>query len=319
MEKNWFKIQAKGNDSAEIFIYDEIGAFGITAKDFISDYKAIVKASTVSIDMHINSIGGEVFQGNAIYSFLASQQRQINVFIDGIAASIASVIAMAGDTINIAANAMLMIHNPAGVVIGEARDMRKMADTLDKIKDTIISAYQKKTLKNFETLAELMDAETWFSADEAVTNGFADQITNEVAILNRFDLSKFKNVPAAIMCWREGENMTIETTVETVPNDVQRLQTEIDAEKQRKDEINAIFSMFPESEYQSLYAKCLGSDYSVDQARAAIIQLKNKLRAEQHQMPSISSNTTFGEQPVEESPLLAHVKARFGEKANGYQ
>jgi ATP-dependent protease ClpP protease subunit len=288
VDKTWFKIQAKADSFAEIFIYDEIGAFGITAKDFITDYKAIVKASTVSIDIHINSIGGEVFQGNAIYSFLASQQRQINVFIEGIAASIASVIAMAGDTINIAANAMLMVHNPAGVVIGEARDMRKMADTLDKIKDTIINAYQKKTLKNADVLAEFMDAETWFTAEEAVTNGFADQITGKVVVSNRFDLSKFKNVPATLMCRRKDENMTIEAKMETVPaaiqpmhptsDEMQQLQAVINAEKERKEGINALFSLFPEPEYQALYAKCLGNDYSVDQTPSGTASSANCLK-----------------------------------------
>lgn len=326
MEKTGFRIQAKNEGVAEIFIYDEIGVWGITANNFIRSYKEKVMASTTTINLHINSPGGYVFDGNAIYAFLKAQQRTINTFIEGIAASVASVIAMAGDTITISSNSMLMIHNPSNTVIGESKDMRKMADILDKIKDTILIVYKDKTLKDINDLSYLMDLETWFTAEEAVAEGFADQITEPMRVTNHFDLSKFKfkNVPTIVIPKIvEEENMltesnaTVATTLTepTVDNgEVQRLQTIINAETQRKEGINALFSMFPEPEYQALYAKCLGGNYSVDQSRAEIIKLKN----EQHQTQPISSNASFGTQPIEESPLVTLARNIYGGNVNGH-
>src|SRR5690606_25494897 len=135
-----YRIEAKADDRAEILIYDEIGAdpwtgTGIGADDFVRELRAI---KAPRIDVRINSVGGSVFEGNAIYNALARHPAHVDVYIDGIAASIASVIAMAGDKIYIAANAHVMIHNPHGVVWGEAGDMRRMADTLDKIRGSLV-------------------------------------------------------------------------------------------------------------------------------------------------------------------------------------
>lgn len=202
-DKSWYKIEmAKSGDdenSAKILIYDEIGenfwGEGVSAKKFVKDLQSL---DVEQIDLHINSPGGNVFDGNAIYNSLRVHKANIDVSIDGIAASAASVVAMAGDRIKMPQNAMMMIHNPAGLVWGTAAEMIKMADTLDKIKVGVIAAYGRKSGQGKENLSKMMDDETWMTADEALDMGFADEVTDKVTIQNSFDLSKFKNAPNMI-------------------------------------------------------------------------------------------------------------------------
>ena len=127
--KRWyeFRAQAKG---AEIVIYDEIGAFGIPARAFLDELKALGPVGELTV--RINSPGGSVFDGVAIYNALKRHDATITIWIDGIAASIASMIAMAGDGVVMPENAMLMLHDPSALVIGTAADMRGMAEALDK-------------------------------------------------------------------------------------------------------------------------------------------------------------------------------------------
>lgn len=195
MSRTWFSFKNQTGPRAEISIYDEIGFWGITAKDFHDELKNL-GPGIKDIDLFINSPGGDVFAGFSIYNMLDRHKANIHVHIDGIAASIASVIAMAGDSISIAENGMMMIHNPTGFVVGESRDMRQLATVLDKIKNSIIDAYAKKSGKDREEIADLMDDETWFDADEAVAENFADEVTNSVPITNNFDLSKFNYPPS---------------------------------------------------------------------------------------------------------------------------
>jgi len=201
--KNWYKIESKAGDRAEIWIYDEIGedywtGGGVTAKSFQKDLAA-VKAS--QIDLHINSPGGNVFDGIAIYNLLKQHPATITTYIDGIAASIASVIALSGDTVQMAENALFMIHNPSGVVMGTATDMRDFADTLDKVAGSLITTYTGKTEHKEDEITSWMEAETWFNADEAFEAGFIDEITDRVdmAACAKFApvMAKagFKNVP----------------------------------------------------------------------------------------------------------------------------
>jgi len=189
--KNWYRVQAKGN-AAEILIYDEIGMFGIGAKNFIADLKAL--GNVTDITLGVNSPGGDVFDGVAIYNALKRHQAKITGRVDGIAASIASVILMASDKIVMPDNSMLMIHNPWGGVIGDADDMRDFADALDKIKLAILAAYRRSG-KSDEELSAIMDAETWYNAEEAKAAGFADEVIQSVDIAALFDLGKFQKAP----------------------------------------------------------------------------------------------------------------------------
>ena len=190
--KRWFdfRAQAKG---AEIVIYDEIGAFGIPAKAFLDELKALGPVAELTV--RINSPGGSVFDGVAIYNALKRHDAAITVWIDGIAASIASMIAMAGDEVVMPENAMLVLHDPSGLVAGTAADMRAMAEALDRMKAGMVAAYRDKSGRDDAEIEALMQAETWLSAQEAVALGLADRVEAPVRMAAHFDLSRFRNPP----------------------------------------------------------------------------------------------------------------------------
>ena len=187
----WYSIKNKADNSVEISIYDEIGDFGTSAKEFIEEVKSVGDGD---ITLRINSVGGSVFDGLAIYNTLRSHSGFVSIKIEGLAASISTVIAMAGDSIEMSENGFFMIHNPFGKSAGEAGDMRKTADLLDKIKDEIMEIYSKRTNLTFGELSDMMDKETWLSSQEAMDMGFIDKITEPMKIAASFDLSKFTNV-----------------------------------------------------------------------------------------------------------------------------
>ncbi|MFD1627659.1 head maturation protease, ClpP-related [Azospirillum griseum] len=197
--RTWYNMKAVADGAAEILIYDEIGAWGITANQFVQDLRGLGAVSR--IDVRINSPGGEVFDGLAIYNALSKHAAEIVVTIDGIAASIASVIAMAGKDIIMPENAMMMIHDPSGGVWGTAADMRRIADALDKGKQAIISAYRRCGLAD-ESLSQLMTDETWFSATDALEKGFCTKVEKPVKMSACFDLAnldRFRHPPAALV------------------------------------------------------------------------------------------------------------------------
>jgi ATP-dependent Clp endopeptidase proteolytic subunit ClpP len=182
--------QAKG---AEILIYDEIGAFGIPAKAFLDELKALGPVAELTV--RINSPGGSVFDGVAIYNALKRHEARATLWIDGIAASIASMIAMAGDEVVMPENAMLVLHDPSGLVMGTASDMRTMAEALDRMKAGMVAAYRDKSGRDGAEIEALMAAETWLSAEEALELGLADRVEAPVRMAAHFDLSRFRNPP----------------------------------------------------------------------------------------------------------------------------
>jgi len=181
MSARWYAISKAENSasdgSVEISIYDEIGFGGVSAKDFLAE---VQKFSGKHIDLRINSVGGSVTEGAAIYNALRRHQGGLTVHVDGLAASMASVIAMAGDKTLVADNALLMIHNPWSISMGDAETMRKEAAVLDKIKSTLVNAYTRKTGMDAATIGQMMDAETWLDSTEAVAMGFADGIEDGI-------------------------------------------------------------------------------------------------------------------------------------------
>ena len=190
------------DDSADIYIYDEISYFDypemgiVSAKGFSKDFTAI-KASNINI--YINSPGGAVDQGFAIYNEIKRSNARITVYIDGIAASIASVIAMAADEIVINENALLMIHNPWMMTVGDSKELRELADTLDKIGEQIANVYAARSGKTVDEIKTAMAVETWFDCDEALEFGLVDTISEnkaKIAACAKFDLSCFAKVPA---------------------------------------------------------------------------------------------------------------------------
>lgn len=189
---NWYEFQNEAESSTvEISIYDEIGDYGTSAKRFIDDLKS---AGDKDINIRMNSVGGSVFDGLAIYNVLRSHKGYVNVKIEGLSASIASIIALAGDNIEMAENGFFMIHNPFGKSAGGADDMRKTADLLDKIKQELVSIYSNKTQLSDETISDMMDKETWLTSQEAKEMGFIDTITEPIKVAASFNFSKFTNV-----------------------------------------------------------------------------------------------------------------------------
>jgi ATP-dependent Clp endopeptidase proteolytic subunit ClpP len=182
--KNWYSITNKSEQSAEVFIYDEIGMWGISAKAFLDELKSV---GNRHIELHINSPGGEVFDGLAIYNRLAAHPAGVDVCIDGIAASMASVIAMVGRTVSMADNAFLFVHNPMGICMGNAEDMRGLADDLDKIGSALVGTYTKRTKMSADDVVKLMDAETLMDAKQAKELGFIDHITEPMKMAANFN------------------------------------------------------------------------------------------------------------------------------------
>jgi ATP-dependent Clp protease, protease subunit len=176
-------------------IYDEIGAFGIPAKTFLDELKALGPVPELTV--RINSPGGSVFDGVAIYNALKRHDAAITVWIDGIAASIASMIAMAGDEVVMPENTMLMLHDPSGLVMGTASDMRAMAEALDRMKAGMVAAYRDKSGRDDAEIEGLLAAETWLSAQEAIALGLADRVEEQVRMAAHFDVSRFPQPAAA--------------------------------------------------------------------------------------------------------------------------
>lgn len=197
-----YRLVARGVDAAELYIYGVIGGDwfgeGITAKQVADDLKGIGKVKT--IDVRINSEGGNVFDGKAIYSLLVENKATINVKIDGLAASAASFIAMAGNSIEIAEGAFVMIHDAYGVSFGRAEEMRAYADLLDTVNASIVDVYTSRTKQDAKKIKKWMKDETWFTAKEALANGFADKMTENLKVAACvMHPDRFKHVPSSLL------------------------------------------------------------------------------------------------------------------------
>jgi len=207
-----YKIVARNSDRGEIYLYGPIGADwfgeGVTAKQFADDMKKLNGVKT--IDLRINSEGGDVFAGKAMYSLLTEHKARVVVHIDGLAASAASYIAMAGDEINISEAAFVMIHNAWTVAVGGADDFRRQADILEQVNDSICDVYVSRTKKTKQQCKDWMDAETWFTGKDAVANGFADKVVANMKVAATVrDPAKFKNLPSSLLPRRSAALATI--------------------------------------------------------------------------------------------------------------
>lgn len=197
-----FEVLAKSSDEAEIFLYDAIVSSqdeadywgGIAPESFV---KALRGIDAKTIHLRINSPGGSVFAARAMEQALRDHSARIVVHIDGLAASAATFIAMAGDEIIMGKGALFMIHRAWTGMYGNANDMRKEADLLDKIDDTLADTYAERTGKDKSAVLAWMDAESWFTSSEAVEHGFADSVAETEAKANAWDLSAYANAPKA--------------------------------------------------------------------------------------------------------------------------
>ena len=201
---NYFQMKAT-NNVAQIDIFGDI----VSEKWFdeetsaVSFRDALKELGDVStINLSINSGGGSVFDGIAIYNMLKSHKATVNVYVEGLAASIASVIAMAGDTITMRSGSMMMVHMPWTLSQGNAEEMRKTADTLEKTGDSIVDIYSERTGISSDDIRNIMNDETWLSAEEAVEQGWATKLDKKEAVMNSVPkeiLGRFSNVPKNVL------------------------------------------------------------------------------------------------------------------------
>lgn len=190
MKSNWFRIQASGN-VVEIDIYDEIGMWGVYAIDFKREIDAVALSGR-EIIVDINSPGGDVFEGIAIYHAIAKYRDRVTVTVSGVAASIASIIALAGNSLTMKQGSFLMIHNPWTIAMGTAEDLRNRAKTLDQIRDEMVGIYESSCDLSRDEIVAAMDAETWYSPDDAYQAGFAAAIQDdEIAASMAFNWRQF--------------------------------------------------------------------------------------------------------------------------------
>lgn len=202
-KRPWFSIKNEAsNEAAEILIYDEIGIYGwdgVTAESFVEQLKAIPRDREIVVG--INSPGGSVANGLAIYNLLRARRDKVTTRIDGVAASIASVIALAGKEVKMPKAALFMIHNPWTYASGDAAEFRRFADALDVHAEAIAAAYHAKTGKPLDEIHAKMDEETWFTGQEARNFGFVDVLTDEpvdASALSKLNFSGFRHVPEAL-------------------------------------------------------------------------------------------------------------------------
>lgn len=200
-----FKVRAATADKksavTEIDLYDEIGFWGIRAKEFRARLK-----DAGDIVLRINSPGGDVFDGIAIYNDLLQHKGNVRVEITGVAASIASIIAMAGDEVVIAPNAFFMVHNAWTVGLGNRHDFAELSGVLGQIDEALARTYTARTKAGIREIKKMMDDETWLAAKDAVDMGFASAIAAgaDSGAKAKFDLSVFSSVPAAL-AWSEDD------------------------------------------------------------------------------------------------------------------
>jgi ATP-dependent protease ClpP protease subunit len=207
-KRPFFAADMRQDGTLELLCYELIGedvwtGDGVTAKLVKQQLDQAPQCSDILL--RINSPGGDVFEAIAIVNLLRSQKKPIEVRVDGLAASAASIIAMAGDKIIMAPNAMMMIHNAWTFCVGEAAELRRTADELEKISGVIAGTYVRRTKHQLSEITAMMDAETWMTADEALTGGFATEVEaepdeqveqNALAVAKRFrSLARFSRVP----------------------------------------------------------------------------------------------------------------------------
>lgn len=280
----WYRIKAVARGVAEIMLYDEIGAWGISAQQFARELKAL--GDLQRIDLRVHSPGGDVFEGTAIYNLLKHHPARVDGYVDGLAASMATVVLMACDTVYIPENGMMMIHKPWGITGGDADDMRRYVDLLDKIEDTMVTAYASKTGKSADEIKALLKEETWMTGREAIEAGFADQLTEPLsaaAQLTSKRMQEFNHMPQALQALMQPRAQGTQPAAPTPPAtpaapanpaalDESAVRAQLQAaENVRRDGIRAVFQPFAGTHGEMLNELLLDSAVTVEQAQAKLL------------------------------------------------
>ena len=292
MNKNWYNITGKATDKVvDIYLFDEIGLYGITAQDFINDVKDL---KDTSINLRINCIGGDVFDGMAIYNIIKKRTAKTTAYIEGIAASMGSVIALAADEVVMAENSLFMIHNAWGGAMGGAEDMRKTASVLEKISGEIANIYQKKTRLLYDRIIGMMDEETWLNAQEAYDLGFIDTISDSIKVAAKYDVSKFKNITTEqihnklnininnkkmteeLKNWFNNKVDEIVATVKGANNESKDVVTEVNVNLSDKEEISNKLSSF-EASVTDLNTKIVSAEEELTSTKGQNETLSNEI------------------------------------------
>lgn len=299
MTKNakWYSIRAAAERSAEVYIYGDIGDSwyedSVTAASFVKEIAAL---DVDALNVRINSYGGSVTDGLAIYNALRRHKATVTVTVDGIAASIASLIAMAGDSVVIAENGMMMLHAPWGGCYGNAPEMRAFADMLDKWADAMAQSYAAKTGRPLDDMRALLTdgVDHWYSAAEALDQKLVDDVVSSIPVAAAFDLSRYHSIPAAAAAFsshKEAQAMTKKTETAAPENKtdatinagtpVQAPQLNADdiaaqalaRDGKRRGDIAAAFAKFSSHEGVSELLAACQQDHTctVDQANAKLL------------------------------------------------
>lgn len=338
------RVVAKGKKKAEVLIYEQIGkdfwdGSGVTAKGFVEDLAKLGELDEITV--RINSPGGSVSDGIAIYNALKQNPAKVTVHVDAAAYSIASVIAMAGDQILMAANAMMMIHDPWSIVVGNADEMRRAASILDINAGVLASTYAARTGKSVDEIRELMKAETWMTAQQAVEMGFADEAMEALPMAASFDLSRFRNVPDAVLAMSARsdvpndpkEDLMPTPATSATPADITAAQEQarkdaLKAEQHRREQIRAAFRGHESN--AELLAQCLDDmDCTAEVAgRKLLVLLAEGATPTAGTTPRVNAGADAGEKFVQGASLAIMaragvltgaeaVKAREGNEFNG--
>ncbi|WP_323894983.1 ClpP-like prohead protease/major capsid protein fusion protein [Aeromonas caviae] len=286
--KSWYSISALSGavPTVEIYIYDVIGYWGISAQQFISDCKAAGVFDAKQLNIHIHSPGGDVMDGFAIYNTLARLSCKIDIWNDGLAASMASVIlCLPNATVHMPSNAWVMIHKPWSGTVGNADDLRDMADWLDRNEALLLNAYEKKTGKPREELANLLSADTWLDGSQAKELGFVDVLEEPIsaaAYVNENKMNDFTNMPTQARAFfgarasagpaPELPSPAPTPATQPAPDQAAALAAFRQQEQARRNEIQDLFALTG-GRFPDLMAECLG-DMDVTSAMA-----KEKIKA----------------------------------------
>lgn len=228
--KTWFNVVAKADNEVEISIFDEIGAWGVNAKDFIA---ALKPHKGKNLTCLINSPGGSVFDALAMYNVLRANGGTVTTKVLGVAASAASLVAMAGDKIIMPENTFMMIHNPWAFAAGNAEELRDFADTLDTIGSSLTKTYVARTGLPEEEVKALLDNETWLTAEEALAKGFATEIEASLKIAASYDVDRFPDNIKALFAATDlpnGDGITADPKAAVVTVTVEETETSPDGE-----------------------------------------------------------------------------------------
>lgn len=273
--KSWYEIRAQVGGEAEIFIFDDIGFFGITAKDFIDEIRNL--PGTPPLNIKINSVGGSWLDGLAIYNFLLSYPSHKTTTDMGVALSIASLIFLAGDRRIMPANSWLFIHQMLASVFGNIDDMRDFADDIERLQSGLVKSYANRSGQTEEKIFEMMKGKTdgtWISAADALVLGFTTETSEEIQIAARAAVSRFDNVPESLKVKanpQAGQDPV--TTTEPDPE-----AKAVAARKESEDQAREIVALCSKAGVADLAGEFLEKRLTVDQVRARLADV-DKIRA----------------------------------------